>query len=140
MVMRKIVLSKFVLQSGEVEFKDYRLVVVNHETNDTEEDLIVRASTQAKNWIEATYPHSKLISLVCYPTIGEDLPKEENVVQFDRAQLASFGRYLLSPERTESITSGYKDGDPVSLQDRLKEVYHADVENWKEGIKESQSV
>jgi hypothetical protein len=50
-------------------------------------------------------------------------------------ELVSFGKYLLSDDRTNNIAFSVKPGDTVSLQDRLKEVYHADLENWKEKYK-----
>lgn len=54
------------------------------------------------------------------------------VTTFNRGDLVSFGKYLLSQERTNLITSNHKEGDPVPLEERLMEVYHADVENWME--------
>ena len=49
--------------------------------------------------------------------------------QFDRSDLVSFGTYLLSDERTNLITNGSSEG--VDINERLKNVYHADIENWK---------
>ena len=49
--------------------------------------------------------------------------------QFDRSDLVSFGTYLLSDERTNLITNGSSEG--VDINERLKAVYHADIENWK---------
>lgn len=51
---------------------------------------------------------------------------------YDSIDMTSFGRYLLSAKRRESITSNYKEGDGVSLEERLSEVYHADFCNWQE--------
>ncbi len=52
-------------------------------------------------------------------------------ISYDEKDLVSFGKYLLSLERTERITSNHDAGDSVSLSERLSEVYHADLENWK---------
>ena len=56
------------------------------------------------------------------------------VVYFNKKDLVSFGKYLLSEKRINRIAAGHKEGDSVSLEERLKEVYHADTENWKEGL------
>ena len=56
------------------------------------------------------------------------------VTYFNKKDLVSFGKYLLSEKRINRITASYKEGDSVSLEERLKEVYHADTENWKEGL------
>ncbi len=50
--------------------------------------------------------------------------------EFTPDQLISFGQYLLSKERTNRILSIESE---LSSEERLKEVYHADVENWKDG-------
>lgn len=41
--------------------------------------------------------------------------------------MVSFGKYLLSDERTNLVLSHPE----LKGDERLKEVYHADVENWK---------
>lgn len=46
-----------------------------------------------------------------------------------KKNLVSFGEYLLSSKRTERIKSTISN---IPLEDRLKAVYHADMENWKE--------
>lgn len=51
---------------------------------------------------------------------------------FEESDLVSFGRYLLSEERTKRITDNETPGDNVPINERLQEVYHADLENWKE--------
>lgn len=53
------------------------------------------------------------------------------VTYFNRKDMVSFGRYLLSEERTNRIKSAHDEGDPCPIEERLREVYHADVENWK---------
>jgi len=53
------------------------------------------------------------------------------VTYFNESDLVSFGEYLLSKERTDLILSNYKEGDSVSKEERLSQVYHADIENWR---------
>lgn len=53
------------------------------------------------------------------------------VTYYNQKDLVKFGEYLLSKERTNRITENTKEGDPVPLEERLKSVYHADIENWK---------
>lgn len=52
------------------------------------------------------------------------------VTTFNRKDLGDFGRYLLSQKRTDRILRNYEDGDSVFIEERLKEIYHADLENW----------
>lgn len=51
-------------------------------------------------------------------------------VEFTRTDLVAFGAYLLSEERTNRIAGNFQEGDPVHFTERLKGVYHADVENF----------
>jgi hypothetical protein len=44
-------------------------------------------------------------------------------------QLVSFGKYLLSEERTQLIKLAHP--DPAELELQLKEVHDADIQNWK---------
>jgi len=57
------------------------------------------------------------------------------VTYFNRKDLVDFGRFLLSEERTKSINDNYREGDNFTKEERLREVYHADVENFLETIK-----
>jgi len=57
------------------------------------------------------------------------------VTYFNKKDLVEFGRYLLSKERTNRIKESYNQDDNISLEERLQEVYHADVENFLESIK-----
>ncbi len=47
-----------------------------------------------------------------------------------RKHLISFGNYLLSDERRKSFEQHSELGT-TNIEERLKEVHHADVENWK---------
>jgi hypothetical protein len=47
---------------------------------------------------------------------------------FTTTELTSFGKYLLSAERANHILNSEIEGDPL---DMLREVHHADFENWK---------
>ena len=58
------------------------------------------------------------------------------VTYFNRKDLVQFGEYLLSEERTSLISESYNSNDNVSLEERLKSVYHADVENFLNSKKE----
>ena len=57
------------------------------------------------------------------------------VTYFNRKDLVNFGKFLLSEKRTKSITDGYEENDNWSLEERLREVYHSDVENFLESIR-----
>jgi len=59
------------------------------------------------------------------------------VTYFNRKDLVSFGSYLLSEKRKarfEDWNVPDKNGNvalsSLSVEERLKEVWHADVENW----------
>lgn len=58
------------------------------------------------------------------------------VTYFNRKDLVKFGNYLLSDERTGLILDHPISYEyPEGVQDRLKQVSHADVENFLESIK-----
>lgn len=50
---------------------------------------------------------------------------------FDKANLISFGNYLLSDER-RALVEGTPNTDPENLETKLSEVSDADVRNWFE--------
>lgn len=52
------------------------------------------------------------------------------VTYFNESDLVSFGQYLLSKERKDRFAQG--DSHGLSLDERLSQVHHADVANWKE--------
>lgn len=54
------------------------------------------------------------------------------VTYFNKKDLVKFGEYLLSKERTNRIKEGYSENDNISIEERLENVYHADVENFLE--------
>lgn len=51
------------------------------------------------------------------------------VTYYNRKDLGLFGEYLFSEERTNNIKN-HPDPDGLSLEERLKRVTRADVENW----------
>lgn len=53
-------------------------------------------------------------------------------IYYEESDLVSFGEYLLSEERKKLIVDNHNDEAPVSINQRLTHVYHADLENWKE--------
>jgi hypothetical protein len=50
---------------------------------------------------------------------------------FKMKDLISFGEYLLSKKRTDLISSNWDVGDSVTLEERLRQIYDADIQNWK---------
>ena len=62
------------------------------------------------------------------------------VVYFNKKDLVSFGKYLLSEKRRESFERSFNEDlknevkNVVPLEDRLKEVGHWDYCNWIESI------
>lgn len=58
------------------------------------------------------------------------------VTYFNRKDLVSFGSYLLSEKRKnlfeESYNQKINDGieNPLSVEDSLKNIHHADFKNW----------
>ena len=55
---------------------------------------------------------------------------------FTTENLVSFGNYLLSDERIDLFASHPEYKSLASLKQRLSQVHHSDIENWK--IKEFQ--
>lgn len=58
------------------------------------------------------------------------------VTYFNRKDLVSFGSYLMSEKRKSRFDEAYKEAiqngmdRPLPTEERLKYVYHADIENW----------
>lgn len=63
------------------------------------------------------------------------------VTYYNRTDLVKFGEYLLSKERRELYESNFKEqvrcgiDNPLSAEEAMTQVSHADVENWKETLK-----
>lgn len=57
------------------------------------------------------------------------------VTYFNKKDLVQFGQYLLSDERRESILFNYNPDEEIPLKEKIKKVYHADVENFLNKIK-----
>jgi len=59
------------------------------------------------------------------------------VTYFNRKDLVSFGNYLLSEERKVRFEESYEefmkgDFNPISPEEAMESVHHAEVENWIE--------
>lgn len=57
------------------------------------------------------------------------------IIAFTQKDLISFGQYLMSERRRKSFTRTSIDADMDGRElpptnERLKNVYHADIENW----------
>lgn len=52
------------------------------------------------------------------------------VTTFNKKDMVSFGKYLLSDKRTELIKETYREGDSIPLGERLTEVYSQEISNW----------
>lgn len=57
------------------------------------------------------------------------------VVYFNKKDLVKFGEYLLSEERTKKFAEIWNEGDNITFEERLRTVYHADVENFLNKIR-----
>lgn len=56
--------------------------------------------------------------------------KNNMITYYTHDDLASFGAYMVSPERTERIKAAYKEGDNWTLEERLANIYQLDVDTW----------
>lgn len=76
--MRKLVLTNFKAKTGNYEFEDYRLVVVNHNEGETETDMLLKASRAFTKDFPVYFPGSELLSVGPLPTWGADpMPVEK---------------------------------------------------------------
>jgi hypothetical protein len=50
---------------------------------------------------------------------------------YNERDLINFGFYLLSEQRSKMIADNHKSDDTITIEARLREVYHADLENFK---------
>ncbi|WP_322545011.1 hypothetical protein [Elizabethkingia miricola] len=58
------------------------------------------------------------------------------VINFNKKDLVSFGNYLLSEERENSLKQTNKENENFpSYEDRKREVTHADYCNWMDKMK-----
>ncbi|ATL41806.1 hypothetical protein [Elizabethkingia bruuniana] len=58
------------------------------------------------------------------------------VINFNKKDLVSFGNYLLSEERENSIKQTNKENENIPCyEDRKREVTHADYCNWMDKMK-----
>lgn len=61
------------------------------------------------------------------------------VTYFNKKDLVEFGNYLLSEERTLKVWGHpVSDKDPDGIEGRLKQVHHADIENFLNKKREKQ--
>jgi hypothetical protein len=56
------------------------------------------------------------------------------VTYFNKKDMLSFGEYLLSDERKQSIIDHPNASMMPPVEERLKMVHHADFENWLDSI------
>ena len=61
----------------------------------------------------------------------------EDLTNFSKKDMVSFGNYLLSDERREAYEAATQEAKEnkisiLSTEERLKNVSHADFENWME--------
>lgn len=52
------------------------------------------------------------------------------VTYFNKTDLISFGEYMVSEERTQWIINHPDAANMAPVEERLKQVHHADYENW----------
>lgn len=136
--MKKLFLTHISFTTGTVEHNMYRIVCVNSNgSSESEEKDQTKATDLVKNWFPKNYPESTLHSIIPLSAINEDSTEQDDRLEFySRARLVSFGEYLFSEERTKRITDAHEKGDIIPLGARLRQVYHADVENWKAKIED----
>lgn len=128
--MRKLILTSFTFKTGEIQNEEKRLVVVTQNQSNTQHDLLTKAIENLSVWFKRRYPESELLAVIPHDTIGDEAPEENPLESYTRRGLVEFGQYLLSQERTKRIKDNRAEDDPISLEERLKDVYHADIENW----------
>ena len=133
--MKKLlVLTEITFKTGDNTYTRNHLVLTEVPHDATQNDLSERACKVVLNNFKEWYPESKIESVVPVPTISDLKSEPEELIEmYSRDALVRFGTYLLSDERKERIMSNERpDGKPYAFDnDRLKDVYHADVENWR---------
>ena len=63
------------------------------------------------------------------------------VTYYNKRDLVEFGKYILSKKRRDRVIVSYEESlkeaerdetpEALSLEERLQNVYHADIQNWK---------
>ena len=51
--------------------------------------------------------------------------------QFSLEELVKYGQYVLSEERTSWIKNNHAEEDSVTVEERLRQIYDADIQNFK---------
>ena len=51
--------------------------------------------------------------------------------QFSLTELVKFGQYVLSEERVNWIKENHAEEDSVTVEERLRQIYDADIQNFK---------
>lgn len=131
--MRKLILTSFTFKTAGIQNEEQRLVVVTQNESNTQHDLRAKAIDNLSTWFKRRYPESELLSIIPHDTIGDEAPEENPLESYTRRGLVEFGQYLLSEQRTKRIQDNRSEDDPISLEERLRDVYHADIENWLSG-------
>lgn len=132
--MRKLILCNFKAKTGDYEFEDYRLVVVNHNEGDTETDMLLKASKAFTKDFPVYFPSSELLSVGPLPTWGADPEPNEKKTFYSEERLIEFGRYLL--KRAKRDVESY-DPNYTAIDDIVWTVNAVDIIDWKEGIKDT---
>jgi hypothetical protein len=103
--MRKLILTQIFYQTGDLKTVDYRLVVVNHQEGEVEEDLLRKAAAQVEAWFPKNHPESNGLGIVPKATVGEP------IIQVDINSSKSF-----------TIGGIYRDCEIPSLENDEKSV------------------
>lgn len=56
------------------------------------------------------------------------------ITYYTEAELVKFGEHLLSKKREETLMQNYDEGDSVSFEDRFREVYDSDIQDFKSSL------
>jgi hypothetical protein len=112
--MRKLILTSYGLKTGEREFREQRLVVVNQQDDDTEQDLLDKAVNHVNAWFPSEYPESELQFIMPHATIGEPDRDYKNIDVFTRKGLIEFGQFVMN-----------------EYTDKLHRVNSDDVKRWE---------
>jgi len=67
--MRKLILTSFSAKTGELEFTEQRLVVIDSDKHNTSDEDRELASEVFKGWFGKQYPESELLSVIPHETV-----------------------------------------------------------------------